>query len=93
MTFLTSLINAVFSLNTVYVVIGALLWVFAAMTFRDRGNARRIGSSLFWLILGTTFMFGGLLPYWVTGLLVVVMVAIDGLGRVARGTSHEKYAG
>jgi len=48
MTFLTSLINAVFSLNTVYVVIGALLWIFAAMTFRDRGNARRIGSSLFW---------------------------------------------
>ena len=89
MTFLTSLINAIFSLNTVYVVIGALLWAFAAMTFRDRGNARRIGSSLFWLILGTTFIFGGLLPHWVTGLLVVVMVAIDGLGRVARGTSHE----
>jgi uncharacterized membrane protein len=89
MTFLTSLINTVFSLNTVYMVIGALLWGFAVMTFRDRGNARRIGSSLFWLILGTTFIFGGLLPHWVTGLLVVAMVAIDGMGRVVRGTSHE----
>lgn len=85
----TSFINAVFSLNAVYILTGAVLWVFAVMTFLDRGNRRRIGSGLFWLILGTIFIFGSLLPDWVTGLLVLVMVAIDGLGRVARGTSPE----
>ncbi|MFL6214396.1 MAG: DUF979 domain-containing protein [Blastocatellia bacterium] len=89
MTTLASLSNIVFSLNAVYVVTGAVLWVFAVMTFRDRGNRRRIGSGLFWFILGTTFIFGGILPYWITGLLVLLMVAIDGAGRVARGTSHE----
>lgn len=89
MTFFTSFANAVFSLNTVYTLIGVLLWIFAVMTFRDKGNARRIGSSLFWFILGTAFIFGSILPSWVTGLLVLVMVAIDGLGRVVRGTSHE----
>ena len=89
MTTLASLSDIVFSLNAVYVVTGAVLWVFAVMTFRDRGNRRRIGSSLFWFILGMTFIFGGVLPHWVTGLLVLAMVAIDGAGRVARGTSHE----
>ncbi|HKP10988.1 MAG TPA: DUF979 domain-containing protein [Blastocatellia bacterium] len=89
MTAITSLANALFSLGAVYVLTGAVLWVFAAMTFRDRGNRRRVGSGLFWLILGTTFIFGGVLPHWVTGLLVLAMVAIDGLGRVARGTSPE----
>lgn len=95
MTMFTSLfkavfnIDTVFSLNAVYMVIGVLLWIFAVMTFRDRGNRRRIGSSLFWFILGITFIFGSFLPHWLTGLLVMGMVAIDGLGRVTRGTSHE----
>jgi uncharacterized membrane protein len=89
MTYITPLLNDLYSLGAVYVLTGAVLWVFAAMTYRDRGNARRVGSSLFWLILGTAFIFGGVLPHWVTGLLVFAMVAIDGLGRVARGTSHE----
>jgi uncharacterized membrane protein len=89
MTFLSSLSNAIFSLGAVYMLTGVVLWIFAAMTFRDHGNARRIGSSLFWFILGTTFIFGGVLPHWVTGLLILAMVAIDGMGRVVRGTSHE----
>ncbi len=85
----TSFANAVFSLSAVYVLTGAVLWVFAVMTFRDRSNRRRGGSGLFWFILGAVFIFGGVLPHWVTGLLVLVMVAIDGLGRVSRGTSPE----
>ncbi|HJQ24628.1 MAG TPA: DUF979 domain-containing protein [Blastocatellia bacterium] len=92
MTSITSLLGTLFSLNTVYALTGAVLWVFAGLTFRDRGNPRRIGSGLFWLILGATFIFGGVLPHWVTGLLVLVMVAIDGLGRVTRGSVAEATA-
>ena len=75
--------GAVFSLDSVYVVTGLVLWIFAAMSFRDRANKRRAGSGLFWLILGVIFVFGGVLPHWLTGLLVLAMVAIDGIGRVA----------
>jgi uncharacterized membrane protein len=89
MTDLTLLARAVFSLDAIYALTGAVLWAFAAMTFRDRGNPRRVGSGLFWLTLGTIFIFGSWLPSAVTGLLVLAMVAIDGLGRVARGTGHE----
>jgi uncharacterized membrane protein len=36
-------------------------------------------------MFGVTFIFGSLMPHWVTGLMVIAMVAIDGAGRVKRG--------
>ena len=68
---------------------GLVLVVFASMTFRDRGNPRRVGSGLFWVILGLIFIAGGLLPHWLTGMLVLLMVALDGTGQVRRGSSTE----
>lgn len=86
---LVSIADGVFSLNSVYVLTGLVLWVFAGLTFRDRANKRRNGSGLFWLILGVIFVFGGILPHWFTGLLILVMVGIDGSGGVARGHYNE----
>ncbi|MEK6300094.1 MAG: DUF979 domain-containing protein [Acidobacteriota bacterium] len=90
----SSIRDAVFSLSAVYALTGIVLLVFAAMTLADRSNRRRFGSGLFWLILGVIFIFGtdkngGLLPHWVTGLLVLVMVGLDGAGRVTRGSHSE----
>jgi uncharacterized membrane protein len=85
----SSLVNAILSLDAVYLLTGIVLWVFAAMTFADRDNPRRAGSGVFWLILGFIFAFGSLLPHWVTGLLVLLMVAIEGAGRVTRGSYDE----
>jgi len=81
--------DRIFGLTTVYVLTGFVLWVFAAMTFRDRANKRRCASAAFWSILGAVFVFAGSLPHWVTGLLVIAMVAIDGAGGVARGDYNE----
>ena len=82
---LTDITGAVFSLDAVYVLTGLVLWVFAALNFRER----RAGNGFFWLILGTIFTFGSFLPHAVTGLLVLVMVALDGAGRV-RAKAEEK---
>lgn len=88
-TILSSLAKAVFSLEAVYIMTGAVLLVFAAMTFRDRQNPRRLGSALFWLILGLIFALGSLLESWIVGLLIIAMVALDGAGRVTRGSHKE----
>jgi uncharacterized membrane protein len=85
----SSVAGWVFSLQAVYVLVGLVLVVFASMTFRDRGNPRRVGSGLFWVILGLIFIAGGLLPHWLTGMLVLLMVALDGTGQVRRGSSTE----
>jgi uncharacterized membrane protein len=79
-------IGSLFSLEAVYVLTGVTLLIFALMTFADRTNPRRLGSGLFWMTLGTIFMFGGVAPHWLTGLLVLFLVALDGFGQVRRGS-------
>jgi uncharacterized membrane protein len=75
---------SIFSLETVYVLTGLALFAFAALTLADRENPRRVGSGCFWLLLGIVFAFGGVMPHWLTGVLVLLMVALDGCGQVAR---------
>ena len=74
------------SLEAVYLSTGIALLIFAFMTFADRTNPRRVGSGCFWLTLGIVFVFGGVAPYWLTGLLVLFLVALDGCGQVGRGS-------
>lgn len=71
------------SLETAYGVTGAVLLLFAMLTWSDRSSPRHRSGGTFWFILGLIFLFGGLIPHWVTGLLVLAMVAIDGVGRVS----------
>jgi uncharacterized membrane protein len=82
------MMNLIFSLDTVYGLTGVILIIFAVMTFADRGNLRRVGSGLFWLTLGVIFVAGGVMPHWLTGLLVLLLVTLDGLGRVGRGAAE-----
>lgn len=86
---LSSVAGWVFSLHAVYAMTGVVLFIFSLMTFADRHNPRRIGTGLFWLLLGVIFSFGSLLPHWATGLLVLAMVALDGAGHVKRGAYEE----
>jgi uncharacterized membrane protein len=86
---LSNIAAALFSLDAVYVLTGLVLWVFAALNFRDRDNANRKGSALFWLILGIIFLLGSVMPHWLTGVLVLLMVGLDGAGRVG----HKPRAG
>src|SRR5689334_8584284 len=88
-TLFLSLSAWLLNLDTIYVLTGSVLLVFAVMTFKDLANTRRYSSGLFWLLLAFAFAFGSWLPHWLTGLLVLAMVAIDGLGRVGRGDYRE----
>lgn len=84
------MIEKLFNLDVVYALTGIVLFIFAAMTFMDKSNPRRFGSGMFWLLLGVIFAFGSWMLYWLTGVLVLAMVALDGLGRVTRGNVGEQ---
>ena len=86
---IASISSSLFSLDTVYVLTGIVLLLFAAMTVRDRANPRRAGTAMFWLTLGVIFVAGSIMPQWLTGVLVLGMVALDGAGSVARGSYNE----
>lgn len=90
--------SAVTSLEAVFVLSGVVLVVFGVVTLADRANTARVGTGLFWILLGLAFALGGVLPAWATGAIVIAMAAIDGLGLVRQGaydeSSHEaKVAG
>ena len=76
------------SLEIVYVITGALLIVFGALTILDERSsaATRAISGAFWLLLGVTFIAGQYLPFVVTGAIVLALVALDATGRVGRVT-------
>ncbi len=93
LVFSSTLATNVFSLDAVYGLTGIVLFVFALMTFGDRSNPQRFGSGCFWLVLGVIFAFGSLMPYWLTGLLVLLLVAIDGMGRVKAGGLETRDSG
>ena len=73
-----------FSLEAVYVLTGVLLLCFAVLTLNDRSHSHRAGSALFWAVLGVIFALGGVLPHWVTGVLVLLLVVLDGAGQVGK---------
>jgi uncharacterized membrane protein len=73
----------------VFVVSGILLIVFGGFTFGDRANPSRLGTGLFWTLLGVTFACGSVLPAWATGTLVIGMVIVDGLGLMRHGAYGE----
>jgi uncharacterized membrane protein len=75
-------------LEFVYVLTGVVLFIFALLTFIDPRHPCPIGTGSFWLILGIIFALGGVLPHAITGLLVLVMVALDGAGRVRAGAAE-----
>lgn len=79
----------ILNLELVYVLSGMLLGVFAVATLRDRANPRRYGTAAFWLVLGVLFALGSLLPYWLSGLLVIALVVLDGLDRFGHGDYRE----
>lgn len=86
------MIASLTSLEAMFVFSGVLLMILGAFTFVDRANPRRFGTGLFWVLLGVAFAFGGVLPAWATGALVIAMVAIDGLGAMGQGRYGESSA-
>lgn len=80
---------SLFDLEYVYVLSGIVLMLFAGFTAADRGNPARIGTALFWLVLGVIFALGSYLPAWLNGVLVIALVALDGLGLVRQGAYGE----
>lgn len=86
---IAAILKVLFSLSTVYVLTGVVLLVFATLNLKDRSSRHSVGTALFWFVLGLIFVLGSVLPHWVTGLLVLLMVGIDGAGRVGRRNPDE----
>lgn len=62
-----------FLLDVFYALIGFLMIALAAYTFTNKEHQSRIGTSIFWTILGVVFAFGELIPANLVGVLLIVL--------------------
>ncbi|GAB2021642.1 DUF979 domain-containing protein [Pseudolactococcus yaeyamensis] len=87
-----------------YILVGLLIIVTAVRVFLEKSNSARLGTSVFWLLLGIVFAFGGRIPKEVDGALLLIMGLLTlfkqvKLGKVAivdekvSGTSAQKIGG
>ncbi len=77
--------NTLLKLDQLFLLTGVALLVVAGLTWRDRSNTKRWSSGLFWALWAAIYLVGDLLPPVVSGLIVVMLAALGGLGGVSLG--------
>lgn len=69
-------------IQLIFVLMGLMTAGVAVVSGRDRSNPRRWNNAIFWGIYAVTFLVGSLLPDFVNGVLVLVMVGVAGIGKL-----------
>lgn len=77
-------------LEVLYTIAGLMFAAFALFNLTDRTNPRRVVNFAFWMIYAATFLFGALLPHFVTGCLAITLAVIAGSGNLGRGKANER---
>ena len=60
-------------LDYVYLLIGIILVIFSIQSFLDKEHKHRMGTGLFWLLYGISFIFGSYLSKEINGWLVITL--------------------
>ncbi|WP_438763636.1 DUF979 domain-containing protein [Enterococcus sp. AZ194] len=77
-----------------YILIGLLSIMTSVRAFRDKTNKARIGTGLFWFILGVIFAAGNFMPYIISGILLCIIGGLTlfkqvKIGKIAEITEKE----
>jgi uncharacterized membrane protein len=71
-------------IGAVYLLAGLMFAGFAVFSALDRGNRKRIGATLFWGLVATSFLAGDRLGDLGNGVLVLGLALLAGLGQLGR---------
>lgn len=72
-------------LAQVYLLAGVVFAAFSILSALDRSNPRRLINAAFWALIATSMLAGDRLGDIGNGCLVLVLVAIGGIGRLGKG--------
>lgn len=72
-------------LEVFYICLGLLMYLVAFNIIKDPNSPARIGTTLFWGILGTIFVFGSYLPGTVVGVLLIIIGVLTATKQVKIG--------
>ena len=73
-------------LEIFYIIIGIMMLNTAVLTLRDKNHKAKIGTSLFWALLGIIFIFGPYIPSVVVGGILIVIAVLTLTKQVKPGT-------
>ncbi|WDV45065.1 DUF979 domain-containing protein [Clostridiaceae bacterium M8S5] len=73
-------------LETIYVLTGMVAILTAIYAFKDDKHPSRIGTGLFWGLVGIIFIFGKLIPGYITGGMIVFMGCLTAMKKVTFGS-------
>lgn len=74
-----------FLLGIFYILVGCLMYLVAYHVIKDTSHKTRFGTTAFWIILGTIFMFGSYLPGTVVGAMLVIIGVLTATKQVNMG--------
>jgi uncharacterized membrane protein len=72
------------TLDHIYVLMGVLFAIVAALSLRDRANKKRFGNAIFWALFAASFLFGSHLSDFANGVLVLALVIVGGFNFISR---------
>lgn len=75
-------------LEIIYIIIGLMAIYTGVKNARDEENPSRLGTGVFWCILGVVLAFGRWIPDVVNGILIIVMCIPAILGKVKKGKTE-----
>ena len=64
-------------LEIFYILSGLVAFSAAYMAFKDYNHPKKIGTAIFWILLGLTFMIGKYIPSEIVGIMILAMGAFN----------------
>ena len=74
-----------FLLETFYILVGLLMYLVSFFVFKDTTHKTRLGTTAFWVILGSIFIFGSYIPGTVVGVMLLILGALTATKQVNVG--------
>ena len=77
-------------LEVLFILCGLVALSASIYSFKDEGHPTRLGSSLFWGLLGIIFIFGPYIPKNIVGVIIIVMAILTARKQVRLGNIRGK---
>jgi len=65
-----------------YCLIALIFILVGIKALKDKSSPTRIYTALFWFVLAFTFAIGPYMPYWITGVCILIITVLTAMGRV-----------
>lgn len=75
-------------LEIFYILSGLVAFSAAYMAFKDANHPKKIGTAMFWILLGLTFMIGKYIPAEIVGIMILAMGGLTAFKQVAIGNQE-----